>query len=43
VAYTDVEQVLEGWQGWAMITEDTVNLVEIHHRVQAAAGLDEAL
>jgi hypothetical protein len=26
-----------------MITEDTVNLVEIHHRVQAAAGLDEAL
>jgi hypothetical protein len=27
----------------AVITEGTVNLVEIHRRVQAAAGLDEAL
>jgi hypothetical protein len=39
VAYTDVEQALDGWQGWAMITEDTVNLAEIRRRVHAA-GLD---
>jgi hypothetical protein len=39
VAYTDVEAALDGWQGWAMITEDTVNLAEIRRRVHAS-GLD---
>ncbi|HYZ68703.1 MAG TPA: hypothetical protein VE666_13055 [Mycobacterium sp.] len=39
VAYTDIEQALDGWQGWAMITGNTVNLAEIRRRV-AAAGLD---
>jgi hypothetical protein len=39
VAYTDIEAALDGWQSWAMITEDTVNLAEIRRRVHAA-GLD---
>jgi hypothetical protein len=39
VAYPAVEQVLDGWQNWAMITDDTVNLAEIRRRVHAA-GLD---
>jgi hypothetical protein len=39
VAYTDVDAALDGWQSWAMITEDTVNLAEIRRRV-CAAGLD---
>ena len=39
MAYTDIEQALDGWQGWAMITGNTVNLAEIRRRV-AAAGLD---
>jgi hypothetical protein len=39
VAYADVDAALDGWQDWAMITEDTVNLAEIRRRVHAA-GLD---
>jgi hypothetical protein len=39
VNYTDVEQALDGWKRWAMITADTVNLAEIRRRVHAA-GLD---
>jgi hypothetical protein len=38
VAHTDIETVLDGWQNWAMLTEDTVNLAEIRRRL-AAAGL----
>jgi hypothetical protein len=36
VALTDIERALDGWQDWAMLTEDTVNLVEIGRRIQAA-------
>lgn len=39
VAFRDVEAAIEGWEDWAMITHDTVNLVEIRRRIRAA-GLD---
>jgi hypothetical protein len=39
VNYAAIEEVLDGWEGWAMITEDTVNLAEIRRRIQTA-GLD---
>jgi hypothetical protein len=39
VAYTDVDAALDGWQSWAMITEDAVNLAELRRRLHAA-GLD---
>ena len=36
VQRTDVEKVLDGWQDWAMLTDDTVNLVEILRRIETA-------
>jgi hypothetical protein len=39
VSHAAAEQALDGWQSWAMITEDTVNLAEIRRRIHAA-GLD---
>lgn len=39
VAHVDVEQALDGWQSWAMLGEDSVNLAEIRRRIHAA-GLD---
>lgn len=34
-----IEHVLDGWQVWAQLTEDTANLAEIRRRVHTA-GLD---
>jgi hypothetical protein len=39
VEFADVEQTLEGWQHWAMLGDEAVNLVEIQRRIHAA-GLD---
>jgi hypothetical protein len=39
VDYTDIEKILDGWQTWAMISDDSVNLAEIRRRIHAA-GLD---
>ena len=39
VDYTAVDAALSGWQDWAMITDDAVNLQEIRRRIRAA-GLD---
>jgi hypothetical protein len=36
VAFTDVDQALDGWDHWAMITDTTVNLAEIRRRIHAA-------
>ena len=36
VAFADVENVLDGWQSWAMIGANTVNLAEIRRRINAA-------
>lgn len=33
VTYHDVEAVLDGWQNWAKLTEDTVNLGAIRRRI----------
>jgi hypothetical protein len=39
VEFADVEQTLEGWQHWAMLGDEAVNLVEIQRRIHAP-GLD---
>ena len=39
VSYAEVDKALDGWQSWAMLTDDTVNLAEIRRRIHAA-GLD---
>jgi hypothetical protein len=39
VAHADVEAALEGWQDWAELTPDTVNLAQIRRRIHDA-GLD---
>ena len=39
VDYADIDAALSGWQNWAMITDNTVNLAEIRRRI-TAAGLN---
>jgi hypothetical protein len=39
VARADVEAVLDGWQDWAELTPDTINLAQIRRRIHDA-GLD---
>jgi hypothetical protein len=39
VDFAAVEDALAGWQSWAMIGENTVNLAEIRRRI-STAGLD---
>jgi hypothetical protein len=39
VARADVEAVLDGWQEWAELTPDTINLAQIRRRIHDA-GLD---
>jgi hypothetical protein len=39
VEFADVEQALEGWQHWATLGEEAVNLTEIQRRIHAV-GLD---
>jgi hypothetical protein len=36
VDFADVEQALEGWQLWATLGEEAVNLTEIQRRIHAA-------
>lgn len=39
VAQADVDAALEGWQDWAELTADTINLAQIRRRIHDA-GLD---
>jgi hypothetical protein len=39
VSRTDVEKALDGWETWAELTDETVNLAQIRRRIHAA-GLD---
>lgn len=39
IRYTDVEQAIDGWQNWAAITGDTIDLLQIRRRI-CTAGLD---
>jgi hypothetical protein len=39
VAHAEVDAAMAGWQTWARITDDTVNLAEVRRRIHAA-GLD---
>jgi len=39
VARADVEKALDGWETWAELTSETVNLAAIRRRIHAA-GLD---
>ena len=39
VTQTEVDAALDGWQTWARITDETINLAEIRRRIHAA-GLD---
>jgi hypothetical protein len=39
VTQADVAAALDGWQTWARVTDETVNLAEIRRRIHAA-GLD---
>ena len=39
VSRADVEAALDGWETWAELTPDTVNLAPIRRRIHAA-GLD---
>ena len=39
VPRSDVERALDGWETWAELTPDTVNLASIRRRIHAA-GLD---
>jgi hypothetical protein len=39
VQRVDVDHALDGWQSWAGLTDETVNLAEIRRRIHAA-GLD---
>jgi hypothetical protein len=39
VARADVEAALDGWEAWAELTPQTVNLAQIRRRIHAA-GLD---
>ena len=39
VPRSDVERALDGWETWAELTPDTVNLAAIRRRIHAA-GLD---
>jgi hypothetical protein len=39
VAYADIAAALDGWQHWAKLTDEAVNLTEIQRRIHAA-GLD---
>jgi hypothetical protein len=36
ILHAAVEAALDGWQDWAMLTDDTVNLAEIRRRLAAA-------
>jgi hypothetical protein len=36
VDYADIDAALSGWQNWAMVTDNTVNLAEIRRRITAA-------
>jgi hypothetical protein len=36
VTRTAIDTALDGWQYWAMLTDDTVNLAEIRRRIHAA-------
>jgi hypothetical protein len=39
VRRADVEAALDGWETWAELTTETVNLAQIRRRIHAA-GLD---
>jgi len=39
VARAEVEKALDGWETWAELTAETVNLAQIRRRIRAA-GLD---
>jgi hypothetical protein len=39
IARADVEAALDGWETWAELTPDTINLAAIRRRIHAA-GLD---
>jgi hypothetical protein len=39
VSRADVEAALDGWETWAELTPETVNLAQIRRRIRAA-GLD---
>ena len=39
VSRADVEKALDGWETWAELTAETVNLAQIRRRIRAA-GLD---
>ena len=44
VAYADIEAALDGWQTWAMITDDdTVNYAGIRRCTRAWPGLKPAI
>jgi hypothetical protein len=36
VEFANVERALEGWQHWAMLADEAINLTEIQRRIQAA-------
>jgi hypothetical protein len=39
VTRVDIEAALDGWETWAELTPDTINLAQIRRRIHAA-GLD---
>jgi hypothetical protein len=39
VSRADIERALDGWETWAELTPDTINLAQIRRRIHAA-GLD---
>jgi hypothetical protein len=36
VEFVDVETAIEGWQHWAMLADEAINLTEIQRRIHAA-------
>ena len=36
VEFADVERALEGWQHWALLTDEAIKLTEIQRRIHAA-------
>ncbi|MDG4667933.1 hypothetical protein [Mycobacterium sp. 236(2023)] len=36
VAFADIEAALDGWQQWAALGEEAINLTEIRRRLEAA-------
>jgi hypothetical protein len=36
VSRAEVDRALDGWQTWARITDDTINLAEIRRRIHTA-------